>query len=90
MKLSDEQRIQLLNLYFNGVSRYTDLAKLTGFPYNTINTFMTKWKRKSGTLKVRNKRIPKKVQMSIAERQELLFLRKFYKNYLEKTAKQSA
>jgi transposase len=99
MQLTKEQKLKLLNLYFGGVTKYTDLAKLTGYSYNSVNSFMTRWKRKSGLLKTRKHRNKYKnlailptdsITITKDELEELQALRRFFRDYVLNNPKKPA
>jgi len=67
-KLTQQQKETLEKLYQTGKFTYGDLARRLNIPYNTVNRYMTSWKRSQGIIK------PKKKE----DDAELKFLRKFY------------
>ena len=100
MRLSDNQKLEILGLYFNGKKKYTDISEALGLPYKSVNIFLTKWKTERGLI---NKRKPRKKQVkevpaqvlpifkdtpnisvTIDELQELRLLREFYKKLKSK------
>jgi predicted transcriptional regulator len=75
--MNKTQQDKVIELFKSGVNTYTEISKRLDLPYNQVNLFMTKWKRKNGLLK-KHEDIYKmsKLESEIAE--ELEFLRKFY------------
>lgn len=58
-ELSEEQKNEAVSLYLVGVNKYTAIADHLGVPYQWVNTYMTKWKKKNGILKTRKPRASK-------------------------------
>lgn len=66
--LTDAQKKDAVTLFKRGHERYTDLTKElnkmygkgSNIPYQAVNTFMTKWKRREGIIQKRAERSDKK------------------------------
>lgn len=58
-ELTQDQKNEAVSLFLVGVSHYTSIAEHLKVPYQSVNTYMTKWKKKNGILKTRKKRATK-------------------------------
>lgn len=100
-ELTQEQKNEAVSLFLIGVQHYTQIAAHLNVPYQLVNTYMTKWKKKNGLLKTRKKRTPKVdpnlfsiedqgskyiAVLTKALFEELEFLRKFYRANTENKA----
>jgi transposase len=58
-ELTEDQKNEAVSLFLVGVHHYTAIAQHLNVPYQSVNTYMTKWKKKHGLLKTRKKRVAK-------------------------------
>tara|TARA_R110000868_G_scaffold268180_2_gene527409 strand:+ start:103 stop:408 length:306 start_codon:yes stop_codon:yes gene_type:complete len=79
--LTEDQQKKAVSLFLVGVSHYTDISRELKVPYQAVNTYMTKWKKRNGVLQKRKrkaKQLDIPVPMPKDTMEELEFLRKYY------------
>lgn len=64
--LTETQKKEAIYLFKNGVTHYTDISKMLNVTYNSVNTFMTKYKYQVGILK-KKKKVVKKEDKSLED-----------------------